>query len=93
MFGRQIEETDTIEMIRDTLGRSGKCAKIFPEAVGISIAKQTLHRAMGLLPDGNRSDKQVSPFWRERHPAAAAVRRVLRNVNQSAALQWLQSGR
>jgi hypothetical protein len=78
---------------RATLEQSRKCAQTVPEAIGIAIGEKTFNRAVGTLPDGNGLYEQSSPLWRQRHQTGAAVGRVRRNFDQSAALQWREGRR
>jgi hypothetical protein len=78
---------------RARLEQSRECAQIVPEAIGIAIGEKTLNREVGTLPDGNGLYEQSSPLWRQRYQAGAAVGRVRRNFDQSAALQGLQGRR
>ena len=74
-----------------SIDRSRECAQIVPEAV--AIAEEALHLDVGVLPDGDGSREQSSPLWGQRHQTAAAVGRIRRDFDQSAALEGLESRR
>ena len=66
--------------------------RFFRKRSRVAIGEERLDRNVGPPPDGNGACKQPAPLGRQPHDTAAPVRRVHRDLKQTSALQWFESG-
>jgi hypothetical protein len=80
-------------MIRGLLNRLGERAQILSQALGITSRKEAFNSQVCTLPNWNCAGKHTPPFCRQGRQPAAAVTRVCCDLDQTSALQRLESGR
>jgi hypothetical protein len=89
---KHIEVVEFSSVVK-SLAKSGECAEIVPQPIGVAIAQKRFDFLVGLSPDRDSTRQRLPSLIRQRHQTTAPVRRVCRDPDQAATPQRLEGGR